>query len=93
VPIARAREADRHYLDILKVAAMEGTSAVENVREELMPQPRGVLIAVEIKTMLESYRDDAMRWRDRGPLEASLADYDTLLGEQTEPELEAHHVF
>jgi len=86
-------KADRHYLDILQVAALEGTSAVENVLEELMAQPRGVLIATEIKAMLESYRDDALRWRDRGPLEASLADYDALLGEQTEPELEAHHGF
>jgi hypothetical protein len=86
-------KADRHYLDILQVAAQEGTSAVENVLEELMAQPRGVLNAAEIKAMLESYRDDALRWRDRGPLEASLADYDTLLGEQPEPELEAHHGF
>lgn len=84
-------KADRQYLEILEVAAQEGTSAVENVLEELMAQPRGILNAAEIKAMLESYRDDALRWRDRGPLEASLVDYDTLLGEQTGPEMEAHH--
>lgn len=84
-------KADRQYLEILQVAAQDGTAAVENVLEELMAQPRAEISAEEIKAMLEAYRDEQLRWRDRGPLEASLAEYDALLGEQAEEE--AKHGF
>jgi hypothetical protein len=87
-------KADLHYLEILQVAAQDGTAAVEQVLEELLAQPRAEINAAEIKAMLEAYRDEALRWRDRGPLEASLADYDALLGGQADNQQEeASHGF
>ena len=82
-------KADERYLGVLEVAAMEGVSAVENVLGELMSQPRGVVSAAEVKAMLESYRDEALRWREAPPPEVTLEQYDALLGEE-ESEVAIH---
>ncbi len=79
--LARAtHDADRRYLEILKVAADEGQTAVENALEQLMVGPRPVITAAEVLGMLESWRDQRRQWRERAPLEVSLSDYDALLG-------------
>ncbi len=79
--LARAtHDADRRYLEILKVAADEGQTAVENALEQLMGGPRPVITAAEVLGMLESWRDQRRQWRERAPLEVSLSDYDALLG-------------
>jgi hypothetical protein len=57
---------------------MEGTTAVENALEDLMAQPKASLEAQEVKALLEAWRDEALQWRDRGPLEVRLEDYDAL---------------
>jgi len=73
-------DADRRYLEILKVAADEGQTAVENALEQLMGGPRPVITAAEVLGMLESWRDQRRQWRECAPLEVSLSDYDALLG-------------
>ena len=45
--------------------------------------------AAEVKVMLESYRDEALRWREAPPPEVTLEQYDALLGEE-EPEVAIH---
>lgn len=81
-------KADERYLEVLEMAAMEGVSAVENVLEDLMAQPRAVISAVEVKAMLETYRDEELRWREAPPPEVTLEQYDALLGDDAEEELE-----
>ncbi len=72
-------EADRRYLEILKVAADEGLTAVENALEALLSGPRPVVSAAEVRAMLETWQELRDEWRGRPPLEVSLADYDALL--------------
>ncbi len=81
-------EADRRYLEILKVAADEGQTAVENALETILCDPRPVVSAAEVRAMLETWRDMEQEWRQRAPLEVSLAAYDALLesGESTDAE-------
>jgi hypothetical protein len=83
-------KADLHYLEVLEVAAMEGVSAVETALEDLMAQPRGVISAGEVKAMLETYRDEALRWRQAPPPEVTLEQYDALLGSEEELEVVSH---
>ena len=73
-------EADRRYLEVLKVAADEGLTAVENAIEELLAAPRAVVTAAEVRGMLETWRDLQRQWRERPPLEVRLEEYDALLG-------------
>lgn len=73
-------DADRRYLEILKVAAEEGQGAVENALEHLFGTMKPVISASEVRDMLETWRDQQREWRERKPLEASLSDYDALLG-------------
>lgn len=77
-------KADRQYLELLRLAASEGTAAVSNTVEELLAQPHGEISAQEVQAMLETYRDLALRVRDRAPLEVSLDEYDALLGDELE---------
>lgn len=72
-------EADRRYLEVLKVAADEGQTAVENALEQLLCAPRVVISAKEVKDMLDTWRDLKREWRERAPLEVCLSDYDSLL--------------
>ena len=72
-------EADKSYLEILKVAADEGQTAVENALEHLLSEPRPVISAAEVQCMLDTWRDLKQQWRERPPLEVCLADYDALL--------------
>jgi hypothetical protein len=81
-------KADGRYLEVLEVAALEGVTAVENALENLMSQPRGVISAGEVKAMLETWRDEELRWRQAPPPEVTLEQYDALLGQDTEEELE-----
>ena len=71
--------ADKRYLEILKLAADEGQTAVENALEQLLATPRGVVSAKEVRGVLDTWRDLEREWRERPPLEVSLSDYDALL--------------
>ncbi len=73
------QDADRRYLEILKVAADEGQTVVENALEQLLGAPRPVVTASEVRGMLDTWQDLAREWRERGPLEVCLSDYDALL--------------
>ncbi len=72
-------DADRLYLEILKVAADEGQTAVENALEHLFGAPKPVISAVEVLNMLDTWRDLQRQWRERAPMEVSLSIYDDLL--------------
>lgn len=71
--------ADKRYLEILKLAADEGVTAVENALEQLLADPRGVVSAKDAKEVLDTWRDLKREWRERHPLEVDLSDYDALL--------------
>lgn len=73
-------EADRLYLEILKVAADVGLTSVENALETLLAAPRPAVSAPEVRAMLATWREQQQEWRDRPPLEVCLEDYDALLG-------------
>lgn len=78
--------ADRRYLEVLKVAADEGQTAVENALEQLLGAPHPVISAAEVRAMLETWRDVQRQWRERPPLEVRLEDYDALLdGDEEAP--------
>ena len=74
-----SHEADRRYLEILKVAADEGQTVVENALEQLLSAPHPVISAKEVLAMIDTWRDLQHQWRERPPLEACLKDYDALL--------------
>ena len=69
---------------MLKVAADEGQTAVENALEQLLSAPRPVISAKEVKSMLDIWRDLEGEWRERSPLEVCLTDYDALLEDWNE---------
>lgn len=71
--------ADRRYLEILKLAAEEGQTAVENALEHLLGAPHPVVGAAEARDLLDTWRDLQHEWRQRAPLEVDLAAYDALL--------------
>lgn len=77
-------EADRRYLEVLKVAADEGLTAVENALEQLLGAPRPDVSAAEVRAMLATWQEQQQEWRTRPPLEVNLADYDALLGGEEE---------
>ncbi len=83
-------DADRRYLEVLKLAADEGVAAVENALEQLLMAPRGVISAKNVREVLDAWRDQQREWRERPPLPVSLSDYDALLvgGEENECMLE-----
>jgi len=78
--------ADKRYLEILKLAADEGVTAVENALEQLLATPRGVVSAKDAREILDAWRDQEREWRERPPLPVSLSVYDSLLdgGEENE---------
>ena len=85
-------EADRRYLEVLKVAADEGLTAVENALDQLLAAPRAAITAAEVRGMLDTWRELKEEWRARAPLEVRLEDYDALLGAQEgEPEEQAEN--
>jgi len=71
--------ADKRYLEILKLAADEGQTAVENALEQLLADPRGVVSAKDVREVLDAWRDQEREWRERPPLLVSLSVYDSLL--------------
>jgi hypothetical protein len=73
------KDADKRYLEILKVAADEGQAVVENALEHLLAVPRGVVSASEVREILDAWRDQKREWREREPLKVCLSDYDALL--------------
>jgi len=81
-------QADRRYLEILKVAADEGQTVVENALEHLLSVPHPVISAEEVLGLIDTWRDLQRQWRERPPLEVCLKDYDALLDgwEEDEPE-------
>ena len=72
-------DADRRYLEILKVAADEGETAVENALEQLLGAMKPVINAQEVRDLLDTWRDQQREWRERKPLVVCLSDYDALL--------------
>jgi transposase len=72
-------DADKRYLEVLKLAAGEGVTAVENALEQLLADPRGVISAKDVKEVLDTWQDLKREWRERHPLEVDLSDYDPLL--------------
>lgn len=82
-------EADRRYLEILKLAADDGQTAVENALEHLLGDPRPVVTVTEVRGLLDTWRDLEREWRQRPPLEVNLIAYDALL-EDGEPAEEAN---
>ncbi len=82
--------ADKRYLEILKLAADEGVTAVENALEQLLAAPRGVVSDKDVREVLDAWRDQEREWRERPPLPVSLSVYDSLLdgGEENEWMLE-----
>lgn len=72
-------DADRRYLEILKVAADEGQTVVENALEQLFSAPHPVISAKEVLAMIHTWRDLQRQWRERPPLAVCLKDYDALL--------------
>jgi transposase len=72
-------DADRRYLEILKVAADEGQTVVENALEHLLGAPRPALSAKEVLAMIDTWQDLKRQWRERPPLKVCLKDYDALL--------------
>jgi transposase len=79
-------DADKRYLEVLKLAADEGQTVVENALEQLLLAPRPVISAKEVRVMLDTGRDQEREWRDRPPLEVDLSDYDALLDKGEEEE-------
>jgi hypothetical protein len=73
------QDADRRYLEILKVAADEGQTVVENALEQLFSAPRPVISAKEVLAMIHTWRDLQQQWRERPPLAVCLKAYDALL--------------
>lgn len=71
--------ADRRYLEILKVAADEGPTAVENALEQLLSAPRAKVSANEVRKVLETWQDLQREWRERPAMEVDLGSYDDLL--------------
>jgi len=74
-----SHEADRRYLEILKVAADEGQTVVENALEQLLSAPHPVISAGEVRGLIDTWQDVQRQWRERSPLEVCLKDYDALL--------------
>ena len=81
--------AARHYLDILRLAADEGETAVENALEQLLADHRATVTARDAREMLATWADLKAEWRSRQPLTVDLTDYDQLL-EITKPKEVAH---
>jgi transposase len=81
-------EADRRYLEILKVAADEGQTAVENALEMILGGLSPVVSAAEVRGMLATWREMEAEWRQRAPLEVSLSVYDALLESEESSEWE-----
>ncbi len=73
------QDADRRYLEILKVAADEGQTVVENALEQLFSAPHPVISAKEVLAMIHTWRDLQQQWRERPPLVVCLKAYDALL--------------
>lgn len=72
-------EADRRYLELLKLAADEGQTVVENALEHLLGAPHPVVNAAEVRAVLDTWSDMRREWRQRAPLQVDLAAYDSLL--------------
>jgi len=71
--------ADRAYLAILKLAADESQTAVENALEHLLAAPKRVVSAAEVRDLLETWQDLKQESRHRAPLTVDLSAYDELL--------------
>jgi hypothetical protein len=72
-------DADKRYLELLKLAADEGQTAVENALEQLLAAARGVVTAMHVREVLDAWRDQEREWRERSPLPVNLSVYDALL--------------
>lgn len=76
---AASSDADKRYLEILKLAADEGQTAVENALDQLLATPRGEISAAHVREILNAWQDLEREFREREPLEVCLSDYDGLL--------------
>jgi len=76
--------ADRAYLEILKVAADEGQTVVENALEQLLAAPKETVSVANVRNLLETWQDLARESRHRAPLPVDLSAYDDLLESPSE---------
>jgi hypothetical protein len=74
-----SHDADRRYLEILKLAADEGLTEVENALEYLLGAPHPAVSASEARAVLDTWRDQQHQWRECPPLAVDLGAYDALL--------------
>jgi len=81
-------QADRRYLEILKVAADEGQTVVEHALEHLLSVQHPAISTKKVLDLIDTWRDVQRQWRERPPLEVCLKDYDALLDgwQEYEPE-------
>lgn len=79
-----ALPADRHYLDILHLASLDGTDMVANILEQLLGAPNPVVSLDELKKLISTYRDIAEESRKQAPLPVCMGAYDSLIKEQGE---------
>jgi transposase len=79
-------DADKRYLEVLKLAVNEGQTAVENALEQLLESPHGAISAKNVQEFLDTWREHEREWRERPPLQVSLSDYDALLGNEADDE-------
>jgi len=70
--------ADRSYLAILKVAADEGSTAVENALEQLLCGPNTEVSADIVRDLLDTWQDLQREWRERPAMVVDLGSYDDL---------------
>ena len=83
-------QADKRYLQILKLAAGEGVTVVENALETLLAAPRPEISPASITELLETWRDLQREHRTRPPLSVDLHSYDRLLTATPDTKSESH---
>jgi transposase len=74
-----ALEADRHYLDILHLASLDGVDMVANILEQLLSGPNPLISLKEVKALITTYQEIELEARKQPPLKACMGDYDHLL--------------
>lgn len=71
--------ADQRYLQILKLAAGEGVTVVENALESLLASAHPEVSTTTVSELLETWQDLEREFRQRPPLQVDLGSYDHLL--------------
>ena len=74
-----ALAADRHYLDILHLASLDGVDMVANILEQLLGAPNPVVSVEEAKKLISTYQDIAEQSLTKPPLPVCMDGYDSLI--------------